>query len=163
MDASPSAKEAAAATEAPRFVVGSTMRHVLVMTGTGAAGLIAIFVVDLVSLLYISWLKDPSLTAGVGIATVVMFLTVSINVGLMIPIGALVSRALGSRNRQRACELATSGLVLMFLVATLVSMIILPFLPQLLTTLGASGQTHQVAKEFLWYSLPTNGVMALGM
>ncbi len=73
------------------------------MTGTGAAGLIAIFLVDLVSLLYISWLKDPSLTAGVGIATVVMFLTVSINVGLMIPIGALVSRALGARDRQRAC------------------------------------------------------------
>jgi putative MATE family efflux protein len=147
----------------PRFVVGSTMRHVLVMTGTGAAGLIAIFVVDLVSLLYISWLKDPSLTAGVGIATVVMFLTISINVGLMIPIGALVSRALGARDHRRACELATSGLVLMFLVATLVSAILLPFLPQLLTLLGATGHTHQVAEQFLWISLPTNGVMALGM
>lgn len=147
----------------PRFVVGSTMRHVLVMTGTGAAGLIAIFVVDLVSLLYISWLRDPSLTAGVGIATVVMFLTISINVGLMIPIGALVSRALGARDRQRARELATSGSVLMVVVSSLVSLILLPFLPPLLTLLGASGQTHQVAKEFLWISLPTNGVMALGM
>jgi putative MATE family efflux protein len=147
----------------PRFVVGSTMRHVLVMTGTGAAGLIAIFIVDLVSLLYISWLKTPSLTAGVGIATVVMFLTVSINVGLMIPIGALVSRALGARDQQRACELATSGLVLMFAVATLVSVVLLPFIPQILTLLGATGQTHQVAKEFLWISLPTNGVMAIGM
>lgn len=147
----------------PRFVVGSTMRHVLVMTGTGAAGLIAIFIVDLVSLLYISWLKDPSLTAGVGIATVVMFLTISINVGLMIPIGALVSRALGARDRQRARELATSGSVLMVVVSSLVSLILLPFLPPLLTLLGASGQTHQVAKEFLWISLPTNGVMALGM
>ena len=147
----------------PRFVVGSTMRHVLVMTGTGAAGLIAIFLVDLVSLLYISWLKTPSLTAGVGIATVVMFLTVSINVGLMIPIGALVSRSLGARDRQRASELATSGLVLMFAVATLVSLVLLPFIPQLLTLLGATGQTHQVAKEFLWIALPTNGVMAVGM
>ena len=125
----------------PRFVVGSTMRHVLVMTGTGAAGLIAIFLVDLVSLLYISWLKTPSLTAGVGIATVVMFLTVSINVGLMIPIGALVSRSLGARDRQRASELATSGLVLMFAVATLVSLVLLPFIPQLLTLLGATGQS----------------------
>ena len=147
----------------PRFVVGSTMRHVLVMTGTGAAGLIAIFIVDLVSLLYISWLKTPSLTAGVGIATVVMFFTVSINVGLMIPIGALVSRSLGARDRQRASELATSGLVLMFAVATLVSLVLLPFIPQLLTLLGATGQTHQVAKEFLWIALPTNGVMAVGM
>ena len=107
--------------------------------------------------------ETPSLTAGVGIATVVMFLTVSINVGLMIPIGALVSRSLGARDRQRASELATSGLVLMFAVATLVSLVLLPFIPQLLTLLGATGQTHQVAKEFLWIALPTNGVMAVGM
>ena len=96
--------------EPPRFVVGSTMRHVLVMTGTGAVGLIAIFVVDLVSLLYISWLDDPSLTAGVGLATVVMFFTVSINVGLMIPIGALVSRALGARDPDRARRTGHVGL-----------------------------------------------------
>ena len=83
----------------PRFVVGSTMRHVLVMTGTGAAGLIAIFLVDLVSLLYISWLKTPSLTAGVGIATVVMFLIVSMFVGWGFPIGlvAVVSAIIALR------------------------------------------------------------------
>src|SRR3712207_9122821 len=101
MDASPSTEELGRKADTPRFVAGSTMRHVLVMTGTGTAGLIAIFIVDLVSLLYISWLKDPSLTAGVGLATVMMFFSVSINVGLMIPIGALVSRALGARRRDR--------------------------------------------------------------
>ncbi|HLM39844.1 MAG TPA: MATE family efflux transporter, partial [Microvirga sp.] len=107
------AKEAEEQAATPRFVTGSPMRHVLVMTGTATAGLIAIFVVDLVSLLYISWLRDPSLTAGVGLATVLMFLTVSINVGLMIPIGALVSRALGARRRDDARRLATSGCLLM--------------------------------------------------
>ena len=35
--------------EAPRFVVGSTLRHVVVMTATGSVGLIAVFVVDLLS------------------------------------------------------------------------------------------------------------------
>jgi len=148
---------------APRFVVGSTMRHVLVMTATGTAGLIAIFIVDLVSLLYISWLGDPSLTAGVGLATVVMFFTVSINVGLMIPIGALVSRALGARRRDDARRLATSGSLLMALVATLVSLIALPLLPVILRLLGASDQTFSVASSFLWISLPTNTLMALGM
>ncbi|HEX5866167.1 MAG TPA: MATE family efflux transporter, partial [Beijerinckiaceae bacterium] len=69
---------------APRFVTGSTMRHVTVMTATGAVGLVAIFFVDLLSLVYISWLGDPSLTAGVGLATIVLFLATSINVGLMI-------------------------------------------------------------------------------
>jgi Na+-driven multidrug efflux pump len=76
----------------PRFVTGSTMRHVAVMTGTGSVGLVAVFAVDLLSLLYVSWLGDPTLTAGVGLATIVLFFAVSINVGLMIAVGALVSR-----------------------------------------------------------------------
>ena len=163
MDASPSAKEAAAATEPPRFVVGSTMRHVLVMTGTGAAGLVAIFIVDLVSLLYISWLNDPSLTAGVGLATVVMFFTISINVGLMIPIGALVSRALGARRPDDARRLATSCSILMAAVAAIVSVILLPLLPLILTTIGAHDDTYRVALSFLWITLPTNMLMAFGM
>lgn len=162
MDANP-ASAADEKASPPRFVVGSTMRHVLVMTGTGTAGLIAIFIVDLVSLLYISWLNDPSLTAGVGLATVVMFFTVSINVGLMIPIGALVSRALGARRREDACRLAASGSILMALVATAVSVIALPLLPIFLRSLGASDQTFQVAQSFLWIALPTNVLMALGM
>ncbi|MBZ6076020.1 MATE family efflux transporter [Microvirga puerhi] len=147
----------------PRFVVGSTMHHVLVMTGTGAAGLIAIFIVDLASLLYISWLKDPSLTAGVGLATVVMFFTISINVGLMIPIGALVSRALGAREPERARRLATSGCVLMVIVASLVSIVFLALLPWILGAMGASERTYQIAHDFLWIALPTNGLMAFAM
>jgi putative MATE family efflux protein len=159
MDADP----AEARSNTPVFVQGSTMRHVLVMTGTGAAGLIAIFIVDLVSLLYISWLNDPSMTAGVGIATVVMFFTVSINVGLMIPIGALVSRALGARRYDDARRLATSGTILMVAIGAAVSLMILPFLPQILGAMGAGGQTYQVAQSFLWIALPTNALMAGGM
>ncbi|UVF18634.1 MATE family efflux transporter [Microvirga terrae] len=147
----------------PRFVVGSTMRHVLVMTGTASVGLIAIFIVDLVSLLYISWLNEPSLTAGVGLATVVMFFTISINVGLMIPIGALVSRALGARRPDDARRLATSCCILMAAVATVVSLVILPLLPLILSAIGASDQTYEVARNFLWITLPTNGLMAIGM
>ncbi|EIM26021.1 MATE family efflux transporter [Microvirga lotononidis] len=163
MDSNPSVKTAEAPNEPPRFVVGSTMRHVLVMTGTGAAGLVAIFIVDLVSLLYISWLNDPSLTAGVGLATVVMFFTISINVGLMIPIGALVSRSLGARRPDDARRLATSCSILMAAVAAVVSLIILPLLPTILTMIGASEQTYEVARNFLWIALPTNVLMAIGM
>ncbi|HZW47119.1 MAG TPA: MATE family efflux transporter [Microvirga sp.] len=163
MDANPAERAAEARAETPVFVQGSTMRHVLVMTGTGAAGLIAIFIVDLVSLLYISWLNDPSMTAGVGLATVVMFFTVSINVGLMIPIGALVSRALGARQHEDARRLATSGSILMAVIGAIVSLIVLPFLPQILRAMGASGPAYEVARSFLWIALPTNALMSVGM
>lgn len=163
MDAAPPPKAEDEHAHTPRFVAGSTMRHVLVMTGTGTAGLIAIFIVDFISLLYISWLRDPSLTAGVGLATVVLFFTISINVGLMIPIGAQVSRALGARRPDDARRLATSGSILMAIVATLVSLIVLPLLPSFLRLMGGVDQTYAVAHSFLWIALPTNVLMAFGM
>jgi putative MATE family efflux protein len=149
--------------DAPRFVTGSTMRHVLVMTGTGAVGLIAIFFVDFLSLLYISWLGDPSLTAAVGLGTVVLFLTTSINVGLMIAVSALVSRALGAGDRQRARRLATTSCIHMAVAAALVSVALLAILPWILVQLRASEEVHPVASSFLWITMPSNVLMALGM
>jgi putative MATE family efflux protein len=103
------------------------------------------------------------MTAGVGLATVVMYFSVSINVGLMIPIGALVSRALGAREEERARQLATSGSILMVVVAGLVSLALLPCLPLVLGLMSASERAYHVAMSFLWIALPTNALMALGM
>jgi putative MATE family efflux protein len=147
----------------PRFVTGSTMRHVTVMTATGAVGLVAIFVVDLLSLVYISWLGDPRLTAAVGLATIVLFLATSINVGLMIAIGALVSRALGAHERARARRLGGTTIVHMALTALLVAAVLLALAPALLDLLGASAETALVAQRFLWIVLPSNVFLALGM
>lgn len=154
---------APAQADQPRFVTGSTFRHVAVMSATGSVGLVAIFFVDLLSLLYISWLGDPRLTAGVGFATLVLFFATSINVGLMIAVGALVSHALGARDRDRARRIAASASVHMALAAVLVSVVLLPALPWLLARLGAAGETLSVALRFLWIVLPSNVLMALGM
>lgn len=145
------------------FTVGSTMRHVLVMTGTGSIGLMAIFFVDFLSLMYVSWLGDKSLTAAVGFATVVLFLTTSVNIGLMIAIGALVSRRLGAGDRDGARRIGASSLTLMALTAGLVALVALPLSGPLLDLLGARGETHAVAARFLAITLPSNVLMALGM
>ena len=154
---------APAAPDVPRLVAGSTMRHVVVMTATGSVGLIAIFAVDLLSLLYISWIGDPRLTAGVGLATVVLFLATSVNVGLMIAVGALVSRALGAGERDRARRLATSCTVHLAAAGCLVAALILPVLDPLLAGIGASPDTLGVARDFLWIAMPSNALMAVGM
>lgn len=145
------------------FVNGSTFRHVAVMTATGSVGLMAIFIVDLLSLLYVSWLGRPEATAGVGYATIVLYLMVSINVGLMIAVSALTSRALGAGDREGARRIAGSSMALMALTATLLSALALPCLPWLLARLGAHGESYAVAQSFLWIVLPSNVLMALGM
>ena len=102
---------AAAGRDDAVFTRGSTMRHVVVMSSTGAVGLLAIFAVDLLSLLYISWLGKPALTAGVGLATIVLFFAVSINVGLMIAVGALVSRAPRARETRAPTAIISPTLI----------------------------------------------------
>ena len=139
------------------------MRHVVVMTATGSVGLVAVFAVDLLSLLYISWLGKPALTAGVGLATIVLFFAVSINVGLMIAVGALVSRALGAGESGNARRLAGSACAHAVLAGAAVALVLLPLLPPILTLLGANAETLPVAERFLWIVLPSNFLMALGM
>ncbi len=146
-----------------RFVTGSTFRHVVVMGATGSVGLMAIFVVDLLSLLYIARLGDPVLTAAVGFATIVQIFAVSINIGMMIAVGALVSRALGGGDVARARRLAASSLVLAVVASGLVTALMLPLLTPFLTLIGAGPETVPAARTFLWIALPSSVMMALGM
>jgi putative MATE family efflux protein len=145
------------------FTEGSILRHVLVMTATGSIGLVAIFVVDLLSLLYVSWLNDTNLTAGVGFATQILFFFVSLNIGLVIAIGALVARALGAGDRARAERLASSGIMHTCLISVLTTALAFPFREDLLMLLGARGEALAVADRFLAITLPSNVLLALGM
>lgn len=145
------------------FTEGSTLRHVLVMTATGSIGLMAIFVVDLLSLLYISRLGDPALTAGVGFATQVLYLAMSLNIGMSIGVTAVVSRAIGAGDRPRAQRLAASGLSQTVILASLVSFGLLPFRTDILRVLGARGVALSAGADFLAWTLPTTNLMAIGM
>jgi putative MATE family efflux protein len=145
------------------FTEGSTMRHVIVMTSATSVGLMAIFLVDLLSLLYISWLGDPKLTAAVGFATQVLFFSISINIGFSIAIGALVSRAHGKGDRDAARRLAASGLVHVALIAVLVSSAAWPLRREILILLGARGMTLDVASTYLAITLPATVMLGLGM
>ncbi len=140
------------------------MRHVAVMTATGAVGLMAIFVVDLLSLLYVSRLGDQSLKAAVGYASQVLFLAVAVNIGLTIAVAATVSRALGAGDRPAARRLAASGLAISGLVATAMALGLVFFRGQILEHgLHAQGRAGEIAYRFLAITLPANVPLALGM
>ncbi|ACL62004.1 MATE family efflux transporter [Methylobacterium nodulans] len=158
----PEASRALAAGEAA-FVTGSTLRHVVVMGATGSVGLMAVFAVDLLSLLYVSWLGDPLLTAAVGFATILQVFAVAINIGMMIAVGALVSRALGAGDRAAARRIAASALVLTLAASLIVLAVLLPLLDPLLRLIGAGPDSVPIARRFLLISLPSVPLMALGM
>lgn len=142
---------------------GSTLRHVLVMTGAGSIGLVSIFAVDLLNLFYISLLRDQALTAAVGFASTILFLLTSFCIGMMIAISALVSRALGAEKRAEARRLGGSGTVWSFVLTLALTLLCLPFLGTILDGLGAQGEAREAAHCFLLIALPSAPLMALGM
>jgi putative MATE family efflux protein len=146
------------------FTEGSTLRHVAVMTATGTVGLMAIFVVDLLSLFYVSRLGDQALKAAVGYASQVLFLSVAINIGLTIAISATTARALGAGDRPKAQRLAASGLVIATTIAALVAVGLLIFRGAILDgVMHAKGPPRDVAEKFLAITLPANVPFAIGM
>src|SRR5262245_64356288 len=85
----------------PRFVTGSIFRHIAVMTGTSAIGLMAIFVSDFANIFFLGLLGDLQLLAAVGYASSIMFFLISAGIGMSIAVVALVSPALGARDIAR--------------------------------------------------------------
>ncbi|MET0540472.1 MAG: MATE family efflux transporter, partial [Variovorax sp.] len=149
--------------DTPRFVTGSLLRHVCVMASTAAVGLIAVFAVDLINLFYLSRLGDKHVAAAVGFAGVVGFFHSSISIGLTIGISAVVSRTIGAGRHADARRIATASLVLMVAITVLVGSGTALFLQPLLHTLGASGETGQLAERYLSITVHTLPLLGLGM
>lgn len=150
-------------TPAPRFVSGSLLRHVVVMSSTGAVGLIAIFLVDLINLFYISRLGHQAVAAAVGFAGVVTFFQLSFCIGMMVGISAVVSKAIGAQRQHDAKRLATASLLLMAVACSLVAVLSYAFLAPILSLLGAEGETHAQAYRYLQISLASVPLLGLSM
>ncbi len=146
-----------------RFVTGSTMRHILVMTSTSTLGLMAIFLVDLVDMYFLSLLGEQAIAAAVGFAGTIAFFTTSISIAMTIAAGVIISKALGRGEQQRARTSTVNISVFSFCIAVVVAVSVWLSIEPLLSLLGASGQTHQYATDYLEILLPSMPILALGM
>jgi len=145
------------------FTRGSTLKHVLNMTAAGSIGLMAIFVVDFLSLFYVARLQNPDFTAAVGFATQVLFFLISINIGLSIAIGALVARALGAGDRDKARRLAASGLVYVAVTTLALTLAVIPYRAEILSLFGAQGAALQTGTRYLAWTVPASVFLGVGM
>src|SRR5262245_14859025 len=147
----------------PRFVTGSIARHILVMTGTGAVGLMAIFVSDFATIFFLGLLGDLQVLAAAGYAGAITFFLISAGIGMSIAVTSLVSPALGARDLARARRLSTHAAVFTGGAMTLIVVALWPALPLLLGWLGANGRSLALAGDYLRIVLPSLPPLALGM
>ncbi len=146
-----------------RFLTGSTMGHVVRMTLTGATGITFVFIVDATNLFWIAQLGDPTLVAAIGYAFAIQFFSVSSGIGLMVAATALVSRAIGRGARHDAREQATAAMIWAVAVQSAMALAVIVFRHDLVALAGAGGETAELAARYLALTVPSLGIMAVGM
>ncbi|WP_230425721.1 MATE family efflux transporter [Spartinivicinus ruber] len=139
------------------------MPHILAMSFTSAAGITALFLVDLLDMFFLSMLGTVELAAAVGYAGTVAFFTTSFGIGLSISSVALISKAIGANERSKAERLMVHVCATALVFSSLVAGVVWLFIPELLSLLGAQGKTHALAVSYLNILIPSLPFLALAM
>ncbi|MGF1686124.1 MATE family efflux transporter [Photobacterium japonica] len=139
------------------------MKHIMVMSGTGAVGLMALFLVDLLDMFFISLLGEIELAAAIGFAGTLIFFSTSVSIGTSIAMGALVSRALGANEAEKARQLTVNVMIFAVIICTVMVSLMLWQLPQLLALIGAKGNVAAAATDYLVILLPSAPFIAISM
>ncbi|MEL6550060.1 MAG: MATE family efflux transporter [Pseudomonadota bacterium] len=146
-----------------KFLTGSLFRHISVMSFTASIGLMAIFLVDFVDMLFISMLGKEELAAAIGYAGAILFFTSSFGIGMAIACGALVARANGAGDDELAKQKATSSLIWGVVFASVFAALVWINVPTLARLVGASGATLELATSYLRIIVPSLPLLMIGM
>ncbi len=151
------------ANEPAAFLQGNLMRHITVMALTASIGLMAIFVVDLVDMIFISMLGKEELAAAVGYAGAILFFTSSFGIGVAIAAGALVARALGEGDSHTASRRAATSLFYGVIFGAIFAAAVWFNVRPLAMLVGASGETLDMAVLYLQIIIPSLPLLIIGM
>ncbi len=146
-----------------KFLDGNPMRHIAVMSVASSVGLMAVFAVDFVDMVFISMLGKAELAAAVGYAGAILFFTGSFGIGMAIACGAQVARALGEGDAVLAQRRATSSLIYGFGFGAIFAFIVWLNIAPLVSLLGASGETRDLAVHYMQIILPSLPVLLVGV
>lgn len=146
-----------------RFTRGSPMGHIVVMTAASTASLLAIFLVDLADMFFLSLLGEVELAAAIGYAGSILFFSTSVCIGLSIASGALAARALGAEDRELARRYVVNAYAGSVMITLPVSLVLWLSIPALLELLGAQGRAAALATSYLRIIVPSMPILAWAM
>lgn len=146
-----------------KFLQGNLMRHVAVMSLSASVGLVSIFLVDFVDLLFIAQLGDPALTAAVGFAATILYLTFAVTLGLTIACSALSARLIGMDDLDGAREMATNAVAFGVSLAFVIAAVFWVLAPGLVDLLGAKGDARGYAISYFRIVVLAMPVATVGM
>lgn len=146
-----------------KFTEGAIFSHICTMTFTSMAGLLSLFLVDLVDMYWLSLLGEIELAAAIGYAGSILFFTLSFSIGLSIGCAAVVSHAIGDGDKHVTRELVGNVLLTITLTTSLLALLVVSYVSPLLEGLGAQGRAFELAHDYLVIILPSMPLLAIAM
>ncbi len=146
-----------------KFLQGNLFRHITVMSLTASVGLMAVFLVDFIDMIFISMLGKAELAAAVGYAGAILFFTTSFGIGMAIAAGALVARALGAGDVAMARRRTTNALIYGVVFGAAFAALVWVNLEPIARLVGASGETLELAVLYLQIIVPSLPLLLAGM
>ncbi|MFK7608323.1 MULTISPECIES: MATE family efflux transporter [unclassified Pseudomonas] len=143
-----------------RFTEGPVSRHVLSMASTSALGLLAVFLVDILTLMYVSMLDDQSLLAAVGLGKTLIFINGAFSSGLVIGASALLSERIGRHASTALARLTSHMLIMALVLSGSIVLVELLFALPLARLLGGDLAVYQDARLYLWTVVPSSLLIA---
>ena len=135
------------------LVDGSIQRSLIRMTTPMIIGMLALFTFQLVDTWFISFLGTESLTA-ISFTFPVTFTVMSLAIGLGIGASAVVAKALGSSQFEKAKEAATVINYISLILACLVVIISLILMEDIFTLMGANDRLLIPIRDYMVVWLP---------
>ncbi|MBL4660315.1 MAG: MATE family efflux transporter [Alcanivoracaceae bacterium] len=145
------------------YTQGSIYKHIISMSVMSAIGLLSIFIVDLVDLYFLSLLGEIEMASAVGFAGTILFFTIAISIGLMIAMGALVSKAIGARDIVAAKQYTVNILAICIIVGSVIGIGVWLYTAEILAIMGAKGRTLELATAYLSIIVPSLPILCIGM
>jgi Na+-driven multidrug efflux pump len=133
------------------------------MSLTASVGLVAVFAVDFIDMIFISMLGNDALAAAIGYAGAILFFTSSFGIGMAIAAGAVVARSLGQGDTILARHRATNALIYGVIFGSIFALVVWLNLRSLAQLMGAKGDTLDLAVSYLQIIVPSLPLLIVGM
>lgn len=136
-----------------RLTEGSVPHHVLVMSSASALSLLSVFLVDILTLVYVSKLHDPNLLAAMGLSKTLLFINAAFVSGVVIAAGVVLSERIGKHARLRLGRLVTHLLIMAVAVAAVIAGLEVASMGPLSRYLGVDAEAYQSTRWYIWLTL----------
>nr|WP_218626502.1 MATE family efflux transporter [Pseudomonas sp. dw_358] len=130
------------------------------MAGTSALGALAGFLVDILTLVYVSMLHDQALLAAVGLAKTLVFINGAFASGMVIAAGVVLSERIGKHDSQALARWVTHLLILALATSAFIGLLELACVAPVSGWLGTDAPVYEAARHFIWMALPASLLLA---